>query len=499
MLRQFSTRRVVAFILFDWLGTLAALVIASYVRVWVGVVPGSVADFFQTLDIPVNLWPIAAPADVLLPQLFLLVTLIWPFFFFVFRVYDGRFSSTMREELLNVLLAILAATLTLAGVLYFTYQDTSRILFIAFFWFDCLTLLGARLSLRLLRKRQHRSAQRTTTIIVGAGRVGCRAAMELQKYAQERVNLVGFVDDDPDKQATEFGGLPILGTLDDVPSIVQMNNVRDAVIALPLHAHQRLVDVCNQLQKLGVHVHVIPDLFALSFPSAALDGFGGIPVLDLGQPGIFGWRRAIKRLFDVITTSMILVIVWPLILAIAVAVKLDSPGPILFRQKRIGEHGHAFEMLKFRSMRINNDDRVHREHMARLITENVTLIDAAGQGKSSLKLQHDPRITRVGTFIRKTSLDELPQLLNVLRGEMSLVGPRPPVPYEVELYKDWHRRRFDAIPGLTGMWQVHGRNRVSFDEMVRMDIEYIDRQSLWLDIRLLLKTPFALISGHGAG
>lgn len=146
-------------------------------------------------------------------------------------------------------------------------------------------------------------------------------------------------------------------------------------------------------------------------------------------------------------------------------------------------------------MFVNNNDAIHREYVKKLIQENTSL----AQGTSSLKLERDPRITRVGHFIRKTSLDELPQFFNVLRGEMSLVGPRPPIPYEVEVYQKWHTRRFEAIPGITGMWQVHGRNRVSFDEMVRMDIDYIERQSLWLDIKLLIQTPFVLLTGRGAG
>ncbi len=156
-------------------------------------------------------------------------------------------------------------------------------------------------------------------------------------------------------------------------------------------------------------------------------------------------------------------------------------------------------MYKFRSMRVNSDIGLHREHITRLIRENLSVDDVAENGQNDLKMADDPRITRMGRIIRKTSLDELPQLFNVLRGEMSLVGPRPPIPYEVELYSDWHKRRLEAIPGITGLWQVKGRNRVSFDEMVRMDLEYIGNQSLWTDIQLLLETPLAIIGGRGAG
>jgi exopolysaccharide biosynthesis polyprenyl glycosylphosphotransferase len=259
------------------------------------------------------------------------------------------------------------------------------------------------------------------------------------------------------------------------------------------------VEICQELQKLGVSVHVVPDLFALSFPNASLDGFGGIPVIQLGQAGIYGWQRACKRAFDVLMVLLGLLLIWPLLGLIAILIRLDSKGSVLYRQMRIGEHGRLFTMLKFRSMRVDADPTIHQAHVSRLITENLNPEQLNGGKPGSLKLESDSRITRVGRVIRKTSLDELPQLFNVLRGEMSLVGPRPPLPYELDVYQEWHKRRLDVLPGITGLWQVKGRNRVSFDEMVRLDLEYIERQSLWLDFKILLQTPWALINSRGAG
>jgi lipopolysaccharide/colanic/teichoic acid biosynthesis glycosyltransferase len=164
----------------------------------------------------------------------------------------------------------------------------------------------------------------------------------------------------------------------------------------------------------------------------------------------------------------------------------------------VGENGRQFLMFKFRSMRADTDPKIHQDYVTRLIKDNISLEDLGGDSVS-LKMENDPRITRIGKFVRKSSIDELPQLINVLRGERSLVGPRPPLLYEVDLYQDWHKRRFEVPPGITGIWQVSGRNRVSFDEMVRMDLEYIEKQSLWLDIKLLLKTPRAVIGAQGAG
>jgi len=194
-----------------------------------------------------------------------------------------------------------------------------------------------------------------------------------------------------------------------------------------------------------------------------------------------------------------LLLISPVWMLIALAIRLESPGPVLYRQQRIGENGRPFTMLKFRSMIANADDSLHQAHVTRLIQNNVSLEELPEGEPASLKLARDPRVTRIGGLIRKTSLDELPQLFNVLRGEMSLVGPRPPIAYEVELYQDWHMRRLAAPPGMTGLWQVRGRNRVSFDEMVRMDLDYIEHQSFWLDLKLLMQTPLAIVGGAGAG
>ena len=208
----------------------------------------------------------------------------------------------------------------------------------------------------------------------------------------------------------------------------------------------------------------------------------------------------IKRLLDVSICSLALLMLSPLLALIALAIKLNSPGPVIFAQDRVGYDPRQrvprpFKFYKFRSMRHNADPAIHREHMARLIREK----SAPAEAGASLKLAHDPRITCVGRLLRRTSLDELPQLINVLEGEMSLVGPRPAIPYEVANYSEWHRQRLQALPGVTGWWQVKGRNRVSFDESVRLDIYYVEHRSLMLDLKILLLTPWAVISGRGAG
>jgi lipopolysaccharide/colanic/teichoic acid biosynthesis glycosyltransferase len=209
--------------------------------------------------------------------------------------------------------------------------------------------------------------------------------------------------------------------------------------------------------------------------------------------------RATKRMIDVLGSLSLLALLSPVFLAIAVAVKLTSEGPVLFRQKRIGEYGTPFTFLKFRSMYTDNDSSQHKEYVRQLIAGQAAKQPTDGNGEGVFKLTNDPRITPVGSFLRRTSLDELPQFLNVLRGEMSLVGPRPPVPYEVEAYATWHRRRLlEAKPGITGLWQVEGRSRVGFDDMVRLDLRYARNCSPWLDLKILMQTPKAVIAGNGA-
>jgi lipopolysaccharide/colanic/teichoic acid biosynthesis glycosyltransferase len=209
--------------------------------------------------------------------------------------------------------------------------------------------------------------------------------------------------------------------------------------------------------------------------------------------------RATKRLIDVLGSLSLLAILSPVFFIIATVIKLTSRGPVLFQQKRIGEHGTPFTFLKFRSMYTNNDASQHKEYVQQLIAGQAEKKSANGNGVGVFKLTNDPRITPVGRVLRRSSLDELPQLINVLRGEMSLVGPRPPVPYEVEAYATWHRRRLlEAKPGITGLWQVEGRSRVEFDDMVRLDLRYARDCSPLLDLKILLQTPRAVMSGDGA-
>jgi lipopolysaccharide/colanic/teichoic acid biosynthesis glycosyltransferase len=255
--------------------------------------------------------------------------------------------------------------------------------------------------------------------------------------------------------------------------------------------------VFSQFNQIGISFHFFPDDWDHgkfgSTSNAAL-------YPDLIAPG--RRRRAllvVKRLIDITGSALALILCSPLFLAIALAIKLSSKGPVLFKQQRVGQYGQCFKFLKFRSMDINNDHFVHQKFVTDLISSDSKSEPSGGSGEKLFKLTNDDRITQVGKFLRRTSLDELPQLLNVLKGEMSLVGPRPAIPYELAAYQTWHRRRvLETKPGITGIWQVTGRSRVRFDDMVRMDLRYAMSWSPWLDLKILLRTPLAVIRGNGA-
>jgi exopolysaccharide biosynthesis polyprenyl glycosylphosphotransferase len=252
----------------------------------------------------------------------------------------------------------------------------------------------------------------------------------------------------------------------------------------------------EQFAQLSISFHVYPEHWDHELPQRPSN-----PALypDLSREAeAKRFPSGLKRAMDIAGSALALVLASPLFLAIAVAIKATSKGPVFFRQRRIGQHGTPFVFLKFRSMYTGNDASTHKEYVRQLIAGKAQRHDN-GNGEGVFKLTQDPRITRVGNFLRRTSLDELPQFINVLRGEMSLVGPRPPVPYEVEAYDFWHRRRLlEAKPGITGLWQVSGRSRVKFDDMVRLDLRYARTWSPWMDVKILLRTPGAVVLGEGA-
>jgi exopolysaccharide biosynthesis polyprenyl glycosylphosphotransferase len=272
------------------------------------------------------------------------------------------------------------------------------------------------------------------------------------------------------------------------------HKIGDAIVAIEARVGAALNNAMrlNRAEKMHIRFHTFPEEWNFEDPKCAAD-----PTLYPDLPGLNGTSPtglALKRYIDIFGSLLAIALLSPLFLAIAVLVRLTSKGPVLFRQVRIGQYGVPFTFYKFRSMYENAESTIHEKYVATFIN-GVDSNDTNGV----FKINNDPRVTRIGRFLRKTSLDELPQFFNVLSGKMSLVGPRPPIPYEVKAYTRWHRHRMlQAKPGITGLWQVSGRSRVRFDEMVRLDLRYAAEQSIWLDLSIIARTPRAVFSGRGA-
>jgi exopolysaccharide biosynthesis polyprenyl glycosylphosphotransferase len=386
-----------------------------------------------------------------------------------------------------LLLAHTLAALSLAGVLYFANIDLARLTYLYFYLLSLTFLLGYRVALRFWhRLRRQTSSSAARILVVGAGTIGQQLVAEFQRQDWPGVELVGFLDDDVQKQSERFHGLRVLGPIDMAARIVERKQIDEVLVALPAHAHSRLANLVTLLHSLPVRVRVVPDYFGLAYFGATVESLGGIPLIGLRDPAIDEFQRFVKRLIDIFFSGFGLLLGSPVMALVALAIKLEDGGPIFYAAERVGENGKLFRMLKFRSMVINADK----------VRPNVGQTDE--QGKIVHKTADDPRITRVGRLIRRTSIDELPQLINVFMGDMSLVGPRPELPWLVEKYEPWQRKRLAVPQGMTGWWQVNGRSDNPMHLYTEQDVYYIQNYSLWLDIQILFRTVSVVLRGKGA-
>jgi exopolysaccharide biosynthesis polyprenyl glycosylphosphotransferase len=322
-------------------------------------------------------------------------------------------------------------------------------------------------------------------MLVGDGPEIGVLARKIKAHPEYGVQVVGMIT--PTAELAERAGVPAVGDLTDIdlPSVVTSQRVERLVIAHQTFGEPAMLELLRACRELGLKVNVLPRLFDALGPSVEVDDVEGLTVLGINPPVLARSSRFLKRAMDVIGSAILLLLTGPLQLAIAIAVKVDSPGPVLFRQQRIGRGGKYFEVVKFRTMVA--DAEAQREALL-----------AQSKDPGWLLLEHDPRITRVGRLLRKYSLDELPQLWTVLRGEMSLVGPRPLIESEHRQLTGWSVSRIDLTPGLTGLWQVLGRTKIPFEEMVKLDYLYVTNWSLWTDVRLILRTLPAVLTSRGA-
>lgn len=420
------------------------------------------------------------------PLVYGLIILIWAVVFLLLRMYEPRQQRTI-DEAQATFIATTLATLTLASVLYFSYREVSRLLVATFYGLDVVLLVGSRLFLRTARNWAGvRPYGTRRVLILGTGEGGRDVTEMVEKHRQSGLEPVGFLDDAVDGPA-EIGGYPVLGRLDQVSQIVATHKIDEVVVALPLQAYDRFVALLDTLQALPVQVRIVPEHIKTTFFRTRVEDLAGVPMITLQRPALAPFERNVKRLFDVVLGIFFLLVSLPLQLIVAAAIAIDSRGPVVFRQRRVGENGVIFHMFKFRSMFWDGEQQEPRG------------LPEGSWGLAALyKRPNDPRVTRVGRFIRRTSLDELPQLLNVIKGDMSIVGPRPELPFVVRLYEPWQWQRFAVPQGLTGWWQVNGRADKPMYLHTEDDLYYIQNYTLLLDLEILWRTVGAVLNRQGA-
>ncbi len=395
-------------------------------------------------------------------------------------------SAVIRASLLTFL-AVLSATFFYRG---FSYSRGMIGFFIPLLLFGVLAL---RFAFRALRRRALvRFAGRSRVAILGHSKVGDSLVAAMSED-RDYYEVVGRILANPEA-TTEVDSLPVLGHPGEVSKLCSERRFDTLVLVDRMLPDELVLESIEACLRYQVNWNMIPGVHDLLLDRARVDLVDGIPLVGMRRTNIVGFNWMAKRLFDVGAASLLLLFAGPLMLAVAAAIKLSSRGPVFYTQERIGYRGRPFRFIKFRSMHLGADDAIHREYTKKWITENAAHTENAGAKVH--KITDDPRIFRVGRLIRKYSVDELPQLFNVLKGDMSLIGPRPALPYEVEVYREWHRRRFEAPPGITGLWQVSGRNRLSFEEMIKLDIDYLENWSFLLDVQILWRTVRVVLFEH---
>ena len=416
-----------------------------------------------------------------------LVCAVWIFSARALGLYDV--GNRRGERLLAIIKASIITALLLLALVFLLHTQLHRL-------FVGLALALSVILIPTTRAVVHRiiaAVYANPNVSIPLAIVGCN---RVAHYVGEQIlnifkqyELIGFIQEFEPAPA-ECLGYPVFGGIDTIPGLIDRYHNLEIALVLPDFPRDLIEKVTTICERRNVRWRFVPPLTMLRGASLRVDMIGEVPLIGPSCPNLEGLNFTLKRLFDLFVGSVALLVAAPVMLIAAAAIRLFDGSPVLFRQSRVGIHGKPFQLLKFRTMRAAAPDALHRDYVR-------TWIGANGNGGSSTvnKISSDPRLTSIGRWLRWFSIDELPQLINVLRGDMSLVGPRPALAYERELYQDWHRRRLSALPGITGLWQVSGRNQLTFDQMVNLDISYIERWSFGEDLRILLKTVPAMFGG----
>ena len=410
--------------------------------------------------------------------------LLWLVVFMLSGVYRMQSLFRVSDHIRKVTPAHLLASMALAGMLFFLFMDMPRLLVLGFCGTLYVALMISRLALTQFLMRTRKGRKPVTVLIVGASATGAYLARTMMKEHSLVFRVAGFVDDDlPFDQQLPA---PILGITDDVPRIVKEYEIDLVVVAAGGERPARVETLVAELSRQPVRIYVVSDLLKMALVHGEVERIGDLLIIGMREPAIQGSRRVIKRLMDISISAVLLLLMWPILIAIAVLIRLDSKGPVFYAPERVGEYGKIFRMYKFRSMYVDADRR----------QAEVAKVDE--KGNIIYKTAGDPRITRVGKWLRRTSLDEIPQLWNVLTGEMSLVGPRPEQPFLTQDYGKGDWQRASVPPGITGWWQVRGRSDLPLHLNVEHDLYYVYNYSLLLDLKILFLTLGAVWRGKGA-
>lgn len=422
--------------------------------------------------------------------IFALFLLCWHAIFSSFRLYGSHRLSRRRDEMLDILKACSLGTfgVQVAAVALHIHMVTPTFL-IVFWASSTLATVTSRIALRSALKRMRLYGRNLRNmLIIGTNQRAMEFAKKIDSKPALGYRIVGFVDQDW-SGISEFreSGYSVTCDLDGLPALLRSTVVDEVVLALPVRSlHSHASEIAALCEEQGIMVRLF-DVFDLKSSQSRAEVFEGRPFITHFRGSHEGWPVVVKRAIDIVASLVLLLLISPVLALTAILIKLTSPGPVLFIQKRLGFNKRRFDVYKFRTMVVDAEKRM---------TELEHLNEVSGP---VFKIKNDPRITFIGRFLRKTSIDELPQLLNVLKGDMSLVGPRPlPVRDYEGFNEDWQRRRFSVRPGITCLWQIKGRSAIPFEQWMELDLQYIDKWSLWLDLEILLRTIPAVLKGSGA-
>lgn len=424
-------------------------------------------------------------------KIYPLILIIWSVLLFTYHSYHSHRTIPVVREVLTTFRVVVVGNVILATLAYLLpLHQLSRVWFILFGLFSAFFLVIEKIALRLIaRYVRSKGLNYRTILIVGTGRRATDLARMIEGHKYWGYKFLGFVSDGH-HLPSGWAGYRLLGTVADLRRILEVGQTAEPIDEIVFAVTRKKLDEMQPLflmcEELGIRTRVAMNFFPNQVARVEIEELEGIPFLTFTTTPSNESQLAFKRLLDIVVSSVVLLLASPVVLVVALAIRLTSPGSVLFKQERIGLNGRIFTLYKFRTM--IEDAHERRDEIAHLNEMTGPVF----------KAKDDPRVTTVGRFLRRFSLDELPQLWNVFKGDMSLVGPRPPIPEEVASYRRWHRRRLSMKPGLTCLWQISGRNNIDFDRWMKLDLQYIDNWSPSLDFKILLRTIPAVLSGRGA-